>query len=54
MRKKFFTLRVAKPWNRLHREVVESPSVKTFKFKTQLETFLCHLLEVTLPCQGVD
>lgn len=52
MRKKFFTLRVAKPWNRLHREVVESPSVKTFK--TQLETFLCHLLEVTLPCQGMN
>jgi len=31
IRKKFFTLRVVKHWNRLLREAVEAPSVETFK-----------------------
>jgi len=31
MRKNFFPLRVMEPWNRLPREVVESPSLKIFK-----------------------
>ncbi|PKU45113.1 hypothetical protein llap_4564 [Limosa lapponica baueri] len=42
MRRNFFTLRVAEHWNRLPREVVESPSLETFK--TCLDTFLHNLL----------
>ncbi|PKU47124.1 hypothetical protein llap_2564 [Limosa lapponica baueri] len=42
MRRNFFPLRVAEPWNRLPREVVESPSLETFK--TRLDKFLCNLL----------
>ncbi|PKU39875.1 hypothetical protein llap_9821 [Limosa lapponica baueri] len=50
MRRKFFTLRVAEPWKRLPRKVVESPSLETFK--TCLDTFLCNLLWVALLWQG--
>lgn len=42
MRKNFFMLRVAKPWDRLPKEVMESPSLEPFK--THLSMFLCHLL----------
>ncbi|PKU36605.1 hypothetical protein llap_13091 [Limosa lapponica baueri] len=42
MRRNFFPLRVAEHWNRLLREVVESPSLETFK--THLDMFLCNLL----------
>jgi len=42
MRKNFFILRVMEPWNRLPREVVDSPSLEIFK--THLDKVLCSLL----------
>jgi len=42
MRKNFFTLSVMEPWNRLPREVVESPSLEIFK--TRLDNILYNLL----------
>jgi len=50
MRKNFFPLRVTEHWKRLPREVVESPSLETFK--THLDEVLCSLLWVTLLRQG--
>ncbi|GAB0185275.1 translation initiation factor IF-2-like [Grus japonensis] len=46
MRKNFFTVRVTEPWDRLPREVVESPSLE--RFKTHLDMILCDLLWVIL------
>ncbi|KFP16826.1 hypothetical protein Z169_15119, partial [Egretta garzetta] len=42
IRKKFFTMRVVKPWNRLPREVVEAPSLETFK--ARLDGALSNLI----------
>jgi len=42
MRKNFFPLRVTEHWNRLPKEVVESPSLEIFK--THLDKVLCSLL----------
>ena len=41
-RKNFFPLRVTEHWNRLPKEVVESPSLEIFK--TRLDKVLCSLL----------
>ena len=41
-RKNLFTLRVTEHWNRLPREVVESPSLAIFK--PRLDKVLCSLL----------
>jgi len=41
-RKNFFPLRLMEHWNRLPREVVESPSLEIFK--TRLDKVLCSLL----------
>ncbi|PKU48452.1 hypothetical protein llap_1193 [Limosa lapponica baueri] len=42
VRRNFFTVRVVEHWNKLPREVVDSPSLETFK--TRLDKFLCNLL----------
>ncbi|KFP18927.1 hypothetical protein Z169_11186, partial [Egretta garzetta] len=42
IRKKFFTVRVIKHWNRLPREVVEAPSLEAFK--ARLDGALSNLI----------
>ena len=46
MRKNVFTLRVSEHWDRVPREVVESPSLEIFK--PRLDAMLCNLLWVIL------
>ncbi|KFQ01129.1 hypothetical protein N330_09033, partial [Leptosomus discolor] len=41
-RKKFFTLRVVRHWNRLPKEVVDAPSLEVFK--TRLDGALGNLV----------
>ena len=48
--KSFFTVRVTDHWERLPREVVESPPVK--KLKTHLDAHLCDLLQGTALAAG--
>ncbi|KFP11296.1 hypothetical protein Z169_05067, partial [Egretta garzetta] len=42
IRKKFFTMKVVKHWNRLPREVVEAPSLETFQ--ARLDGALSNLI----------
>ncbi|KFP14636.1 hypothetical protein Z169_00332, partial [Egretta garzetta] len=42
IRKKFFAMRVVNHWNRLPREVVEAPSLETFK--ARLDGALSNLI----------
>ncbi|KFM07142.1 hypothetical protein AS27_08235, partial [Aptenodytes forsteri] len=42
IRKKFFTLRVVKHWNKLPSEVVDAPSLETFKVR--LDRALSNLI----------
>ena len=55
IRKKFFTTRVVKHWNGLPREVVEAPSLETFK--TRLDRAVSNLIELAvslLTAGGLD
>jgi len=46
IRKVFFTMMVVKRWNGLLREVVEAPSLETFK--ARLDGALCNLVELKM------
>ena len=55
IRKKFFTMRVVKHWHGLPREVVEAPSLETFK--TRLDRALSNLIQLAvslLAAGGLD
>ena len=44
IRKRFFTIRVVRHWNRLPRDVVDAPSLETFKVR--LDGALSDLIEL--------
>jgi len=48
IRKKSFTLRMVRHWNRLPRDVVDAPSPETFK--ARLDQALGNLMELWCPC----
>ena len=48
IRKKYFTARVMRHWNRLPRDVVDAPSLETFK--ARLHKALGNLIELWCPC----
>ncbi len=50
IRKKFFTMRVVRHWNRLPREVVDAPSLEVFK--DRLDGALSNLSSGRCPCPG--
>ena len=52
IRRKFFTVRVGRHWNRLPREVVDGPSLEAFK--ARLDGAVSNLVkrEVSLPIAG--
>jgi len=52
IRKKFFTMRVVRHWNRFPREVVDVPTLKVFK--ARLEDSLSNLVswKMSLPLAG--
>jgi len=52
VRKKFFTIRVVKHWNRLPREIAEAPSLETFKVRLDGALSNLVLLKLTLLAAG--
>ncbi|KFU86622.1 hypothetical protein M959_09612, partial [Chaetura pelagica] len=42
LRKKFFSMRVVRHWNRLPKEAVDAPSLEVFK--ARLDEALCNLV----------